>query len=446
MITRKRFLVLSSLGTLSLLFPSALFSKQSNDLRSFDVNALLKSAKDLRKQGKKSEAKQIYQQILLQFPNEIRAYDGMRKVILSQKNKEWEVILMFKAALIANPNNTDLQKRLYREYFNAALGNKKIKNLINFNGRLLADIKQKFESFLQNNPNDKTLQKQYAKINRLFDCNADSICANSNSTIKTHRKVSCKSFKNRFNNDSTLSLENKLNILLAKPQSTERKQHIRELSNIIVKRHKKEKNNSVALSKALAYYNNIDNQDPLFLKYIRDLAKIQDDYNTLLTIETQNHSIKKSFWSALALLDVHIRKSEKTQAPLPANATSLLSYLQDNSYSPQKSFELITRRIKVDLLNNQSENAKNKILAECRNLFGTRNCHYIDRMNILAVHYFKRVNNNDNLKKIADIAIHPESYSNDSDVFIKSLAHMNLNRSKSKFIHIQNLNKLLTKI
>lgn len=446
MITRKKFLTLSSLGAISLLFPNFIFSKQNNEAAAFDLNGLLKNAKDLRKLGKNNEARQIYQQILIQFPNEIRAYDGLRKIILSQKKKEWEVILMFKAALIINPNNIELQQRLYREYFNAVLGNKRIRATINFNGRLLADVKQKFEIFLQSQPNNKSFQKQHAKITRLLDCNADSICANANPTLKTYRKNSYKSFKNRFNDVSTTALENKLNILMSKPHSAERKLHIREITNLLVKRHRKDKNNSVALNKALLYHNNIDNTDPLFLKYIRDLSKIEGNFDTLLNVEIQNHSIKKSFWSALALIDVYIRKSEKMHTALPSNVSSLLSFLEDNAYSPQKIFELTTRKIKVDLIKNQTENAKIKILSECKNMFGISNCHYIDRINVLTGMYFKKINDNDNLKKILNVAIYPESFINDSDQLIKSLAHMNLNRSKSNFIHIQNLNKLLTKI
>ncbi len=34
----------------------------------------------------------------------------MRKTLLSQKNKEWEVILMFRAAVALKPENIDLKK------------------------------------------------------------------------------------------------------------------------------------------------------------------------------------------------------------------------------------------------------------------------------------------------------------------------------------------------
>ncbi len=175
-----------------------MFSKEKNQPDSFDVNALLKSAKNLRKQGKNNQAKQIYQQLISQYPTEIRAYDGMRKILLSQKKKEWEVILMFKSALLLNPNNVALKQRLYREYFNAVLGNKKVKKLINFNGRLLGDIKQKYENLVQNHPNNQNLQQQYIKIQRLFDANADSQSAKNNTALKSYRKNQHKKFQKKI--------------------------------------------------------------------------------------------------------------------------------------------------------------------------------------------------------------------------------------------------------
>ncbi|MGG5209256.1 tetratricopeptide repeat protein [Chryseobacterium sp. MIQD13] len=446
MITRKKFLALSSLGAVSLLFPTYLFSKDKSIPVSADVNTLLKNAKDLRSKGKNNEAKQIYQQIILQYPNDIRGYDGMRKAILSQKKKEWEVILMFKAALALNPDSAELKQRLYKEYLNAALGNKRIKNTINFNGRLLADVKQKYENLAQNQPGNKSLNKQYSKICRLLDYNADSQKANKNSALKKYRKTSLKNYKKRFDTITTAQLETKLASLEAKPKSNDRKQHIREINHLIVKRYRKDKNNTAALNRALSYYNNFDKADPLFLKYIRDLAKLQKNHSVLISVETQNHASKKSFWSALALLDAYIRKAEQTSTSVPADASQTILFLEANAFTPQMIFEVTTRKIKMDLLAGRNENAKNRILEQCQNMFGIVNPHYIDRINVLTAVYYKKTNNAGGAKKIVDIAIHPDSFVQDTDPIIKSLAHMNLKRSMSKPIHIQNLNKLLQKI
>ncbi|UHO38671.1 hypothetical protein H5J24_00225 [Chryseobacterium capnotolerans] len=194
MITRKTFLSLSSLGMISLLFPSFLFSKTQPG--SFeDVNKLLKLAADLRKQKKWSEAQAKYKQIIEQYPNEIRAYDGMRKALLSDKKKEWEVILMFRAALALNPDSSDLQRRLYKEYMNASLGNKKIKKLIAFDGRLLSEVKSKFEGLTDINARSNNRDKQYSKICKLVELNADTVHPHKNLALKAYNKKQYQSFK-----------------------------------------------------------------------------------------------------------------------------------------------------------------------------------------------------------------------------------------------------------
>ncbi|WP_435522766.1 hypothetical protein [Chryseobacterium indoltheticum] len=215
---------------------------------------------------------------------------------------------MFRAALLLNPNNIELKQRLYKEYFNACLGNKKIKTLINFNGRLLADVKQKYESFVQSHPNNKNLQKQHAKVCRLLDCNADNQNPLHNTVLKNYTKEQYKNFKNRFATLTSAEVEAKLNDLLVKPYSKDRKQHIRELYKISFQKLRKDKNNTEALAKALAYHNNVENNDPLFLKYIRDLSRYEKKFDTLITIETQNHTLKIIFGLLLLLLMLTLKR------------------------------------------------------------------------------------------------------------------------------------------
>ncbi|MCT2562275.1 tetratricopeptide repeat protein [Chryseobacterium herbae] len=446
MITRKKFLTLGTLGVISFFFPTYLFSNSKSISGSLDVNTLLKNARNFRKQGENNQAKEIYQQIISQYPNEIRAYDGMRKTLLSQKKKEWEVILMFKGALLLNPNNVALKQRLYREYFNAALGNKKIKKVINFNGRLLSEVRQKYETFVQNHPNNSNIQKQFAKISRLMEWNADTQNSNNNTALKTYKKTQHKNFKKRFNDIPLSQLETKLNTLLSKPLSKDRKQHIRELHNVVIRKYRKDKNNITALNKALSYYNTVDKNDPLILKYIRDLTKLQKNFDTLITIETQNHTQKNSFWSALALLDAHLKKTEDQNIPVPFQLNSLIQFLEDNIDNPDKKFEFNTRKIKLDILRNQPEAAKDKIMTICKSMFGVSNTHSIDRMNVLIAKYYAKKGDAEGKNRVLSIASNPQSYAENTDPLIQSIALMNQNRASVKSVHIQNLQKLISKL
>jgi len=443
---RKNFLSLTSLGMFSLLFPGILFSRNRSESNTANVNVLLKQAADLRKQKKYNQAKQIYQQIITQFPNEIRAYDGMRKVLLSQKNKEWQVILLLKGALLLNPNNIELKQRLYNEYFRACLGNKKVKNLINFNGRLLSEVKQKYETFVSNHPNNMNVQKQYAKIIRLFDANADTQNPNQNITLKSHRKLEYKNFKNRFSLETTNQLETRLNNLIAKPHSKDRKPHIRELYKLTFQKLRKQKNNTEALHKAVTYFNTVEKNDPLFLKYIRDMAKLQKNYDVLITIETQNHTIKNNFWSALALLDVYIRKAELENSSIPAVGNTLIPFLESQTDAPNKKFELNTRKIKINILSNQLENAKEKILTQSKSMYRISNTHTIDRMNVLIAKYYAKSGDSTGKSKILNIVVNPSSYIDHPDLLIRSIALINQKRDYTKVSHIQNLQKLINKL
>lgn len=446
MINRKEFISLSSLGIVSLFFPTYYFSKAKQNISpATDLNFLLKKAADLRKQEKYNQAKVIYQQIFIQFPTEIRAYDGMRKTLLGQK-KNWEVILMLRAALLINPSNDELKQRLYKEYFTASLGNKKVASLINHSGRLLTEVQQKFSIFVQAHPNNINIQKQYLKISKLLEWNADTTNPKNNSALIFHRKQQYLKYKARFDSFTPLQVESKLNILLAKPYAIDRKMHIRELYISTFRTLRSEKNNEAALSKALNYLNTIDNSDPLFLKFCRDLSKLLKKNDVLISLEINNHSVKNSFWSALALLDAYIRKAEQQRSALPYQTSTLLSFIESRIDTPSQKFEVNARSIKMDLLNNQTDSAKNKILNLCNRMGGVTNSHTIDRVNLLVAHYYIRIGHLDRKNSIVKIAINPQSYIDNSDVIVKAVAFMNLNRSYAKSLHLQNLKKLISNL
>ncbi|MDN3691040.1 tetratricopeptide repeat protein [Chryseobacterium tructae] len=441
--TRKDFLTLGSLSVMYLLFPSYLFSEvTTKNFLPEDVNTLLKSASDLRKQKRFDDAKKVYQKIILQYPNEIRGYDGMRKTLLSQNNKEWEVILMFKAALVLAPDNIELQQRLNKEYLNAATGNKKLLQLIGFKGRLLVDIKNQYESPTQRSYRNANVGEQYSKICRLVEWEADIKSPHKSPKFKAYKKEQYQKYKHRFDQLTTDELNTELNALLAKPSSEDRVHHIRQLYNLSFKKMRKEKNPE-ALNKALNYYNTIDKKDPLFLKYIRDLARSQKKYDVLIQVETQNNTLKKTFWSALSLLDVHIRKAEHQKSMIPSETAALMKFLEENIDAPNKRFEVNTRKIKLNILGNQLDVAKDQLLNQCKAMYGTFNTHMIDRVNVLIAKYYSKKGDSEGKKRILNIVVDPGQYIDNADPLIKSIALMNRKRV-SKGASNQNLQKLIS--
>lgn len=445
MISRKQFLTLSSLGVISLLYPSYLFSfvRQPESLTPLTI--LLKQAADLRKQNKYNQAKQKYLQILLLHPNEIRAYDGLRKLYYSKKNKEWEYILILKAAHLSNPSNLHIKQRLYKEYLNASLSNKKIRILIGFNGRLLEKVKVEYESILANNPNNLNFQNQFTRINKLLEWNADTINPHQNDALKAYRKENFLSFKNRFAELNEGEIENRLNGLLAKPYSKDRQSHIRELYKLLINKKRNNKNFAGALSKAMEYYNTIEKQDPYFLKQIRNLARATKQYDLLISIESQNHALKDTFWSALALFDAHLKKLESQGATQPPSLLSnLLAILEGRLEVPIQIFELNTRKIKFSILTNNLESARLGILSMAKDMQGISNAHSIDRLNILIAKYYVKKGDNDGKNKIIKIVAQPENYIHSTDPVTRAIVQVNYNRNRSKVVHIENLQKLLS--
>ncbi len=327
MLTRKKFLAITSLGVLSTLFPNYLFSSSLN-LKSLDgLNVLLKRAADYRRAGKYFKARTIYDQIISTIPQEIRAYDGIRKIMLVKGKQEFEVIKVYKNALQLNPGNIRIKERLFKEYFKVAIGNKKISTTVNLGKRTLLDVKEKYENFLLNHPNKKNIAKQLERINRMIDSNIDTnLDARRNSKLKTFKKQHRKLYKRRFDSLSTDKVNEKLGKLLSKPVSVDRKRHIRELNKIYIQRLRKEKNYVLALDKAVAFYQ-LDKNDSLSLKMTRDLAKYTRNYNLLVSIERENHSLKNNFWSACALFDSLTRKNEHQKTTLPTEAETLLYFL-----------------------------------------------------------------------------------------------------------------------
>ncbi|CAI8846594.1 tetratricopeptide repeat protein [Chryseobacterium sp. IT-36CA2] len=445
MITRKKFLALSSLGAVSLLFPNFLLSKPPKIPKKADILSMLREASFLRKNGKLEDAKRLYYDILKIDSNEIRAYDGLRKILLSGYNPK-AVIDLLEKAVKDNPGNVNIKQRLYREYFNAALGNKKLAETFGIEGRLLENIQANYESFLKNHSNPANVSDQLTKIKNYVKWNVDTEKPHTNVPLKKYRKEQYQYNKNRFKKFTTQELNRKLDNLLSKPNPESRRAHIRELYELTIKGHRKEKRHDIALELALNYHKTFNRQDPLFIKYIRDLSRYHKKYDVLIGIETQNHATRKTFWSGLALFDAYFKKVENDKTPINPEMTAIMSFLKGETLAPSKKFEYATRLIKLDVFSGQLEGAKNKILEQTRIMYGITNAHSIDRINVLAATYYAKTGNEEGKKKIVKIVINPKSYLEDSDSFVKSLAIMNMNRDSSKIIHLQNLQKLIDKL
>ena len=442
MISRKKFLHLAGLGMLSSLAPNFLFAKFFK-LPSIDddIATLLKAARRLRKQGRLNAAKTKYEQVLSLNASEIRAYNGIRKILLSKKNKELQVIQLYQQASANIPNDLRIKRRLYNQYAKAALGNKKIIGQLNIPGnRILTYVKERYEELLlQNYPNKKNLEKELIKINKYIALNVDTVDTRKNKELKKYRRENRNMHKRRFDHLTAQETTQKLATLKAAETSADRLPQIREMSKVNIAAFRTEKNYSAALRASYTYLDTIDKSDPYFIKQFRELSKQLNSLDNLIRFEEHNHSQKNTFWSALALFDVYCRQCETQNSAGSSAMDSLVQEISAKSENPQQNFETATRQIKYYTLKNDFANAKIKILALCRQKTGTTDAHSIDRVNLLIAKFYAKQGDSNNKSKILNIINAPKSFVENEDELIRSTALLNLNRSNEKPIHLQQL-------
>jgi len=86
-VNRRKFILNSSLALLASLVPSPLTANVLHQelFLTLTLGQRLKIAADLRKQGKIKRAINKFTRLIKDYPNEIRAYDGLRKSLLQKK-------------------------------------------------------------------------------------------------------------------------------------------------------------------------------------------------------------------------------------------------------------------------------------------------------------------------------------------------------------------------
>ncbi len=410
-----------------------------------DIPALLKKARRYRKQNRLALARKTYEDVLILDSAEIRAYNGIRKILLSQKKKEYEVIQLLKQALAKLPNNVRIEQRLYSEYFKAAIGNNKVLNKLDIEGRLLVFVKNRYESLLQQYPEKLNLQKQIDKVDKYIELDVDMSNPRTNKPLKTYKKQKQILHRGRFNGLTAQETSSHLTALTSKIFSADRAPHIREMAllNVLALRSEKRYEEArLAVKNQLAQ----DSSDPYFIKQFRDLSNQLNSFDDLIAFEQQNHSAKNTFWSAVALFDALMKRSEHLNQSVSPQSITLINYMTNKIKYPGMAFEVETRNIKINLQNGNFGAAKSQIMVLCQKKMGTQDPHSIDRINLLIAKYFIKSGFPENKRKVLSIAMNPKYFMNSEDELIQHVALMNQDRSFEKPIHLQKLQKSISNL
>jgi len=459
-ISRRKFIGNSSLTVLGLAFTSTILGKSVSQFTPTTIEETilqkLKRASDLRKStiGNPSpmnrgaitnpsldQARSIYNEVIVMDPNEVRAYDGIRKILLQDKYQEMEVFQLYQNQNLQNPIFTE---RIAKEYRRIALGNKKLVTELNNPQDLLTLSKELFNQAKIALPLNQQLDPQIQKTERKIDQEASTLDARDNPKLKAEKKANRLEHKNRFQKKETSDLKYLLDSLLVKAENKDRKVRIREIHKFYINRLNETRYIDEAVAEIYKLYQ-YDKTDSHTLKLARKICNKQARYTVLEKIERENDDRKNNFWSKIALFDVLLRKYKKDASGDRTELSIILSKASDLKQSYSQNFEVNTRNVKLALaLNNLSETAIHlNTLAD--SIVGITSAHAIDRFNFLCFNYYKKLNDTPKAVMTLNIALRQNGLPL-SDSLLQKIEAVNKTKVVEKQIHNVRLNYLLNQL
>ena len=449
-INRRKFISTTTLGVLGIGITAGMFGMTNIVTTNFisvtdpTILQLLTQASIKRKSGLLVAARTIYNQIISIDSNEIRAYDGIRKILLQDKYKELEVLNLYLNGFNQNPTNAFFKQRIAKEYMRLALGNKKFKDQLNLPEDLLEKAKTFLEQAKIEIPTDEQIQKLLDKADFKLSSSANVLDARLNEELRAYKKNNHTAYKNRFDEMTESDVKAKLDELLEKSTDGYRDVHIRELYRVYIKKLR----NSNQIELASQYTKELflfDKKDSKSLKIARNLCKKDEKYEVLEAIERNNESIKKSFWAKIALFDVLYKRYNKDGAGSLNEMKNILKAASAKKFSFYHVFEYKIRQVKLALIKNNISEAQSLLTNFADSLIGTTSAHFIDKFNLLCVGYYIKINDQQKALLIFEIALKQnETYVDDS--FLKKLVLVNEEKNSKKEIHNKRLNDTRIKL
>lgn len=434
-INRRKFITTTSLSIIGLGITNSVLGNalNSNFFTTTTIAQKLREAAVKRRAGSFIDARAIYDEVIIISPSEIRAYDGIRKILLKTKYKELEVLQLYLNGMSQNIGNANFKERVAREYMRLSLGNKKFTEQLNENQDLLEKAKQYFEEAKLVLPTSEQIQKQLEKSERKIDSNANTLDARENVQVIEHKKENQHNFKTRFVGLTAVEVKDKLDELLTKATNGYRKRHICEIYKVYIKKLKKDGNIDLAaqMSKTLCEF---DKKDSNALKLARNTCRKDKKYDVLESIERKNEIYKKTFWSKIALFDVLHKRYKYSSVGNTTEMKNILLGATNLKRSFYHTFECKIREIKLELVKNNMPQAFLLINTFGDLIIGIEAAHFIDRYIILCVQYFQKMNDYEKALLVISIGL-KEDIAISEDTFMQKLKLINKNKDAQKPIH-----------
>lgn len=461
--SRRNFIKKSSLGLIGFtLITSNSFVFSNTNIGGQSIEEILKEASNLKNAKEFLKSESLYLSAIDQYPKDIRAYFGLRKVYLAQ-NKFLENVRLFESAIKNHPNESIFFNQLAKEYTTISLGNLKLVKQLNYEFSLIDRAKElylqakkinnstpkqinsfsKNNSNILNNPNLGLMKIDIIKSNSL-----DSIDARDNPNAKKilfkNRLISSKLEKNLSIN----LLENRILELKNKSKNYQRNKHIKKSYRELIYKLFKEKEYDLSYKYAKELY--FDDEKDLFsFNLLKKACYKAKKFDNLEVILKNNDDIQKTNWSRISYIKGLVTKYEYNDRIDSTQIKELLNSFE-NKYklTPSTSLEINFLKAKYYILKKEYNSLELVLNILNENLIGTENVHNIVRyMNTFSNYYI-----NKNKKAEAITLINSFLFESNDYKTTENLSEKILELSKiksftiSKTSHLRYINNLKRRI
>lgn len=454
-ISRRKFIGNTSVATIGLTFTNSLFGQSvSPFLTGISRETLLEKlvrAAVLRKGGTSSrnsrnqmqnlsDAMDLYHEVILMDAEEIRAYDGMRKIHLQRKYAELEALQVYSPYLSDHLGHPVFAERVAKEYMRLALGNKKFANQLSNPQELLTAASRLFLQAQNADSRNTQFATQYQKAESKIADRADSLDARDNPKLKELKKINRRKFKQRFDHLTAPEAKALFDKLRSKKPNSDRDMHIREIHKSYIGKLVKEQQIGEAVSE-LSVLLQYSGNEAHALKMARKICGKHSLHDDLEKMERANEKQKGTFWSKIALFDVLLKKYLVQQPGRNTELPDLLSQAAAKANSFGQSFEISTRMVKLSLAQHQLADAAASLGRLADSISGIKSAHAIDRFNVLCVKYYRDMNNLPNAVMTINYALGQNGLP-PNDFLLEKIKEVNRHRLSEKPIHNYRLNYL----
>lgn len=353
---RRKFIYLSALGTAGLLIPKTLlgetlFSQKALSLPSNGAlqNALLKAkeANTLRLAKSLAQAETKYREAIALMPTDIRFYDGLRKVLVLQKDKVQSMVEMYQLGYAANPNNAAFAARLADVYCQLEMGNKAVANAIKEKTGLasLSDEAQKlYTKAISLNTKNKIYPVSQVKLGKLKQNSAFVKDARKNEAMHGFKKgnratylAKVKAYTPEQLNQHLLKSTTKNRRILSGNEETLRQKDIsrsrRSLYLTKLKKYQGLKDAPNTLLTAKELYSKFPN-DKHTLQIIKKAYRASKQYQEITTIAKERYASNPTIWSGIGLMkaiqEQYVKSGTGNLSEAIAIGTNLLTKAEGN--------------------------------------------------------------------------------------------------------------------